>query len=108
MIPCAGDLSTPEGRTAIEGFLSAFMGDEQRGPLAVLSSPGHSFSDVAKKVVSFINLASTDDLGRTLNAEVDPIRFRGNVHLCGARCLDRGDLARPHIRRSGLTRNSRW
>lgn len=79
----SGDLATPEGRAAIEAFLSDFMGEEKRGPLRVLASPGHSFSDVAKKVVSFINLASTEEIGRALGAGVDPIRFRGNVHLAG-------------------------
>jgi uncharacterized protein YcbX len=79
----SGDLGSAEGRALIEAFLSDFMGEEQRGPLRVLSAPDHSFSDVAKKVVSFINLASTDEIGRALGAEVDPIRFRGNVHLDG-------------------------
>ncbi|BCJ89737.1 molybdenum cofactor sulfurase [Terrihabitans soli] len=79
----SGDLSTADGRAAIEAFLADFMDDEARGALRVLSSPGHSFSDVAKKVVSFINLASAEDLGRVLGAPVDPIRFRGNVHLAG-------------------------
>lgn len=79
----SGDLSTTEGRAAIETFLSTFMDDEKRGPLRVLSSPGHRFSDVASKVVSFINLASAEDIGRVLGADVDPIRFRGNVHLAG-------------------------
>jgi uncharacterized protein YcbX len=67
----------------VEAFLSDFMGEDQRGPLQVLSSPGHSFSDVAKRVVSFINLASSDAIGRALGTEIDPIRFRGNVHLTG-------------------------
>jgi uncharacterized protein YcbX len=78
-----GDLGTPHGREVVEDFLSAFMADEKRGPLRVLSSPGHSFSDVAKRVVSFINLASSEEIGRALGAEIDPIRFRGNVHLSG-------------------------
>lgn len=79
----SGDLSTTEGRAAIEAFLAGFMEDEMRGPLRVLSAPGHRFSDVASKVLSFINLASAEDIGRALGAEIDPIRFRGNVHLSG-------------------------
>jgi uncharacterized protein YcbX len=79
----SGDLATEEGRAAVEAFLSAFMAEDARGPLRVLSTPGHSFSDVAAKVVSFINPASAADLGASLGAEVDPIRFRGNVHLAG-------------------------
>jgi uncharacterized protein YcbX len=79
----SGNLHTPEGRALIEAFLADFMGGEQRGPLRVLSAPNHSFSDIAKKVLSFVNLASADELGRALGTEVDPIRFRGNVHLEG-------------------------
>lgn len=79
----SGDLGTEAGRAAIEDFLSAFIGEEKRGPLRVLKADGHSFSDVAKKVVSFINLASAEEIGRALGAEVDPIRFRGNVHIEG-------------------------
>src|SRR3954471_15293728 len=47
-----GDLATPEGRKAIEQFFAAFSADELRGPPRILQAPGHSFSDVAKKVVS--------------------------------------------------------
>lgn len=79
----SGDLNSAEGRALIEAFLSGFMGEERRGPLRLLSAADHSFSDVAKKVVSFINLASTDEIGRALCAPVDPIRFRGNVHVSG-------------------------
>src|SRR5206468_1636920 len=53
-----GDLGTPEGRGQIEEFFAAFCADELRGPPKLLHAPGHSFSDVARKVVSLINLAS--------------------------------------------------
>src|SRR5262249_26714100 len=53
-----GDLRTPEGRCAIEEFFAAFCADELRGPPKVLNAAGHSFSDVARKVLSIINLAS--------------------------------------------------
>ena len=53
-----GDLRTPEGRAAIEHFMAEFEAGELRGPPKVLSAPNHSFSDVAKKVISIINLAS--------------------------------------------------
>src|SRR5882672_11401471 len=51
-----GDLRTPEGRQRIEAFFAAFCADELRGPPKVLHAPGHSFSDVSRKVVSIINL----------------------------------------------------
>ena len=53
-----GDLRTPQGRAAIEDFFARYCADELRGPPKVLHGEGHSFSDVAKKVVSIINLAS--------------------------------------------------
>jgi len=53
-----GDLRSKDGRLAIEAFFRRFMPKELRGPPKVLFGEGHSFSDVAKKVVSIINLAS--------------------------------------------------
>ena len=77
------DLRTKEGRLAVEAFFRRFMPDELRGPPKVLYGDRHSFSDVAKKVVSFINLASVAALEGALGAPVDPVRFRGNVHVRG-------------------------
>ena len=53
-----GDLETADGRTAIERFFASQYAGEIKGPPKILTSPGHSFSDVARKVVSIINLAS--------------------------------------------------
>jgi uncharacterized protein len=78
-----GDLGTPEGRAAIEGFFAAFCADELRGPPKVLAAPGHSFSDVARKVVSIINLASVAAVEDMTGRPVDPLRFRGNVYVAG-------------------------
>jgi hypothetical protein len=78
-----GDLRTPEGRAAIEAFFAEFCADELRGPPKVLQGHGHSFSDVAKKVVSIINLASVAELENATGAPVDPLRFRGNLHVEG-------------------------
>src|SRR5438094_6944699 len=54
----SGDLRTLEGRASIERFFAEFCADELRGPPRVLHANGHSFSDVARKVVSIIKLAS--------------------------------------------------
>ncbi|MBX9774439.1 MAG: MOSC domain-containing protein [Xanthobacteraceae bacterium] len=78
-----GDLRTAEGRAAIERFFSSFSADELRGPPKVLHAPGFSFSDVAAKVVSIINLASVADLENYIGAPVDPLRFRGNLYVTG-------------------------
>ena len=78
-----GDLRTAEGRAAIEQFLAEYCADELRGTPRVLHSPGHSFSDVARKVVSIINLASVAELENAAGAPVHPLRFRGNLHVAG-------------------------
>lgn len=78
-----GTLRTPEGRAAIEAWFASFCADELRGPPKVLSAPGHSFSDVARKVVSVINLASVTALEDITGRPVDPLRFRGNLYVDG-------------------------
>ena len=78
-----GDLRTPEGRAAIETFLAEFCADELRGPAKVLHAAGHSFSDVARKVISIINLASVAALEEAAGAPVHPLRFRGNLQVSG-------------------------
>ncbi len=84
----AGDLRSKEGRLAIEAFFRRFMPNELYGPPKVLagqnlSGQAHSFSDVAKKVVSIINLASVAAVETAVGAPVDPLRFRGNVYVAG-------------------------
>jgi uncharacterized protein YcbX len=78
-----GDLSTREGRQAIESFIRRFMPSELRGPPKVLQADGHSFSDVAAKVVSIINLASVTAIETVVGAPVNPLRFRGNLYVEG-------------------------
>jgi uncharacterized protein len=79
----AGDLGTAAGRAAIETFFASYSADDLRGPPKVLSAPGHSFSDVAKKVVSIINLDSVAALEGVIGRPIDPLRFRGNLHVSG-------------------------
>ena len=76
-----GDLQTAEGRAAIERFFAEYCANELRGPLKLVHAPGHSFSDVAQKVVSIINLASVAELEDAAGAPVHPLRFRGNLHV---------------------------
>src|SRR5499427_6206808 len=78
-----GDLGTPAGCAAIEEFFARFCADELRGPPKVLAAPSHSFSDVAKKVVSIINLASVAAVEGMVGRPVDPLRFRGNLYVDG-------------------------
>jgi hypothetical protein len=79
-----GDLSTPAGRVSIEAFFRRFLPGELRGPPKVLTAPqGHRFTDSRSGYVSLINLASAAALEDVVGAPVDPLRFRGNLHLDG-------------------------
>jgi uncharacterized protein YcbX len=77
------DLRTKEGRLAVEAFFRRFMPSELRGPPKVLHGENHSFSDVAKKVVSIINLGSVAAVETAAGAAVDPLRFRANIYVAG-------------------------
>jgi MOSC domain-containing protein len=78
-----GDLREGAGRAAIERFFARYCADELRGPPKLLFGQGHSFSDVAKKVVSIINLASVAAVESVIGAPVNPLRLRGNLYVQG-------------------------
>jgi len=77
------DLRTADGRAAVERFFARYCAADLRGPPKLLHGRGHSFSDVAQKVVSIINLASVADVETVAGAAVHPLRFRGNVYVTG-------------------------
>lgn len=78
-----GDLETFQGRAVIERYFEDHFAEELHGPPKILSADGHSFSDVANKVVSIINLASVAAIGEILGASVHPLRFRANLYVRG-------------------------
>lgn len=104
-----GDLSTAAGRTAIEDFFAANFAKEFRGPPKILEAPGHSFSDVAAKVVSIVNLASVSEIENAVGQPVDPLRFRANLYVRGWPAWHELDLMKKEIRIGGarlrVTRN---
>ena len=78
-----GDLETAEGRAAVEAFFTADFSNELKGPAKILSGGGHSFSDVARKVVSIINLGSVRAIENMVGLPVHPLRFRANLYVSG-------------------------
>ncbi|HEX7791503.1 MAG TPA: MOSC domain-containing protein, partial [Afipia sp.] len=71
------------GRAVIESFFTENFAPELKGPPKILAAPGHSFSDVAAKVVSIINLASVSTVETMVGQPVHPLRFRGNLYVSG-------------------------
>jgi uncharacterized protein YcbX len=100
-IAAEGRLDTEEGRRAIEAFFDGFAAKELRAPARLLHVPGFSFSDVAAKVVSLINLESVRDLGGRLGTEVHPLRFRGNVLVEGMPAWAELDLVGKRLTAGG-------
>lgn len=72
------------GREKLGAFLVAYMGSEVRGQPRFHHVPGHSFSDVSRKVVSLINIASQRDLEAKVGAKRHRRRFRANLWFSGA------------------------
>lgn len=81
------DITSVEGRNNAAKFLAAYLGlsDEQM-PQLYEASP-HRFTDVSvvsaemMNAVSIINLDSVKAFAQAIGQDVDPRRFRGNIHI---------------------------
>jgi uncharacterized protein YcbX len=82
-IAAQADLESAEGRAAIEQFFAAHFANRIKGPPKILKGKDHSFSDVAKKVVSIINLGSLQAIEDIVGQPVHPLRFRANLYVRG-------------------------
>ncbi len=82
-IVARADLETPQGRADIETFFRTNFADELKGPPKILASAGFSFSDVARRVVSIINLGSLKAIEDMVGQPVHPLRFRANFYVRG-------------------------
>jgi uncharacterized protein YcbX len=83
-VVASGDLETASGRSAIERYFTENFQPELKGAPKLLSGRDHSFSDVARKVVSIINLGSVRAIEAMLGGvPVHPLRFRANFYLQG-------------------------
>ena len=94
----SANIQEAAGRTVVEQFFAAYMGEEARGAPKLVEAPGHMFSDTAAKVASIIGLASIRDLERVVRAPVDPRRFRANFYVEGGRPWEEFDWVGKVIR----------
>jgi uncharacterized protein YcbX len=100
-----GDLSTLEGRLAVEAFFRRFMPRELRGAPKVLAAPdGFRFTDSRKGYVSIINTASVAAIEGLVGAPVDPLRFRGNLLVEGLGAWAEFDLVGRVLEAAGGVR----
>jgi uncharacterized protein len=81
----SGNLSNPEETGKILKAIASFCKKPLRGTAQLLSAPDHAFTDARTQDLTLINLASVADISRLAGAELDPIRFRGNLYIEGAK-----------------------
>jgi len=78
------DLKTREGREVVEAFFRHQVPKLQAAPKLVHSSEGH-FMDKPDNVISCINLATVRSLETEWGRTINPLRFRANFYIEGAR-----------------------
>ena len=80
----AAQLVDEADRTKVENFLWQLLPTLRAPPILVRSAGGH-FMDKPDNVISLINLATVRSLEQQWGVEIDPLRFRANVYIDGAK-----------------------
>ena len=80
----SADLDTLEGRQEVETFVEHLVPTLRGRPTMVRSKGGH-FMDKPDNVLSLINLATLRSLEERWGYSLDPLRFRANFYIDGAR-----------------------
>lgn len=78
-----GQVDTPEGKQLLEDFMAEYLGAEIPAPpkLVAAQDIDYTFSDVAARVISCINLESLRALEPLFDAALHPLRFRANLYF---------------------------
>jgi len=75
------DLDKSAELEALSKWLTELYSEEFLGPLRVIKAPdGHRFVDHGTAgFISLINVNSVSEISKRLNADISPLRFRGNI-----------------------------
>jgi GntR family transcriptional regulator/MocR family aminotransferase len=93
----AAQLSDQEDRAKIENFFWQLLPTLPAPPALVRSAGGH-FMDKPDNVISLINLATVRTLEAQWGVEIDPLRFRANIYIDGAKPWEEFDWIGSEIR----------
>ncbi len=74
-------VATADGRANIEEVIIAFLGRMPPHRPRLIDGKGVQFTDQSRPLVSVINPASVENVGKALGDDLDPLRFRGNIYL---------------------------
>jgi GntR family transcriptional regulator / MocR family aminotransferase len=93
----AVQLGDDADRTKVENFFWQLV-PTLRAPPALIRSAGGHFMDKPDSVISLINLATVRSLEQQWGVEIDPLRFRANIYIDGARPWEEFDWVGTEIR----------
>ena len=98
----AAQLGDAADRARIETFFWQLLPTLPAAP-ALVRSPGGHFMDKPDNVISLINLATVRSLEAQWGVEIDPLRFRANIYIDGAKPWQEFDWVGGEIRIGGTT-----
>ena len=93
----AADLADDQERSKVEKFFWQLVPMLPGSPTLVRSRDGH-FMDKPDNVLSLINLATVRSLEEQWGFEIDPLRFRANIYIDGAKPWEEFDWIGSDIR----------
>jgi len=96
----SAQLADAEEREKIENFFWQLLPALPAAPVLVRSAGGH-FMDKPDNVISLINLATVRSLEAQWGVEIDPLRFRANIYIDGAKPWEEFDWVGSEIRIGG-------
>jgi GntR family transcriptional regulator / MocR family aminotransferase len=91
------DLNDEEDRARVEEIFWQLVPALRGAPTLVRSPDGH-FMDKPDNVISLINLATVRSLEEQWGIKIDPLRFRANLYIDGARPWEEFDWVGSDIR----------
>ncbi len=96
-------ITTKEGKQQASDFIKSYLKlTDDETPELFEASP-HRFTDVSvdstemMNAVSIINLDSVNEFSKDIDYEVDPNRFRGNIHITGLTAFTELDMVGKQI-----------
>ena len=96
----SAQLDDPDDRAKIEEFFWQLLPTFRTAPALVRSAGGH-FMDKPDNVISLINLATVRSLEQQWGVAIDPLRFRANIYVDGAKPWEEFDWVGSEIRIGG-------
>jgi GntR family transcriptional regulator / MocR family aminotransferase len=101
-VAISGRLDVEDDRRALEAFFWTLLPNFPAPPVLLRSRGGH-FMDKPDNVISLINLATVRALEELWRTPIDPLRFRANFYIDGARPWEEFDWLGRDIRIGGVT-----